>query len=161
MRSSASSSLLLPAIQAAREAARRIQCQNNENQFSKGILNYENTYKGLPPMAVAWTTLECEALYGGPGKCMPGDWYDTYGWYTAIGPFIEEKAWADSIDFTVPFNNPKNASARRTLLPMHACPSDIGLQRNEFDSPIWARIRTNYVVNAGNTTYGQYDWGNV
>jgi prepilin-type N-terminal cleavage/methylation domain-containing protein/prepilin-type processing-associated H-X9-DG protein len=155
--------LLLPAIQAAREAARRIQCQNNINQFSKGFLNYENTYKGFPPVAVAWTTAECDILYGGPNKCMaPGtmtDWYDTHGWYTAVGAFIEEKSWADSIDFTVPYLHTKNAKARRTFLPMHACPSDMGLQRNEFDSDNFARIRTNYVVNGGNTTYGQYDWG--
>jgi prepilin-type N-terminal cleavage/methylation domain-containing protein/prepilin-type processing-associated H-X9-DG protein len=153
--------LLLPAIQAAREAARRVQCQNNLNQLSKSILLYENSYKGLPPMAIVWTTPDCDTLYGGPGTCLPGNWYDTHGWYTLIAPFIEDKNWADSIDFTVPFENPKNVKARKTILPMHACPSDIGIQHDEFNSDQWARLRTNYVVNAGNTTYGQYDWGSA
>ena len=46
--------LLLPAIQAAREAARRSQCWNNLNQLAKGHLNYESTFKGFPPMADTW-----------------------------------------------------------------------------------------------------------
>ena len=49
--------------------------------------------------------------------------------------------------------------ARRTFLPIHICPSDIGPQRSEWDD-VYARVRTNYVVNAGNTVYGQYWIGN-
>ena len=44
-------------------------------------------------------------------------------------------------------------------MPMYACPSDIGLQRNEWPIRTWARIRGNYVANAGNTCYGQFDIG--
>src|SRR5262245_25996247 len=85
--------LLLPAIQAAREAARRSQCMNNLGQLTKGMLNYESTYKGFPPMAQAFLTTECEQIYGGPGHCLPGNWYDSHGWYSMIAPFIEENAW--------------------------------------------------------------------
>jgi prepilin-type processing-associated H-X9-DG protein len=46
------------------------------------------------------------------------------------------------------------------MLKIHECPSDIGLQPNEWPPSngfaFWARTRTNYVVNAGNTVYGQY-----
>jgi prepilin-type N-terminal cleavage/methylation domain-containing protein len=148
--------LLLPAIQAAREAARRSQCLNNLNQLSKGMLNYESTYKGLPPSSQTWTTPQCTEVYG---MCGPGDWYDGHGWYSLIGPYIEENAWADSIRYDISFSRTENATARRTFLQIHRCPSDIGLQRNEFDNAQWARIRTNYVVNGGNTVYGQYNWG--
>jgi prepilin-type N-terminal cleavage/methylation domain-containing protein/prepilin-type processing-associated H-X9-DG protein len=157
--------LLLPAVQAAREAARRAQCLNNLNQFAKAMHNYESTYKGFPPMAHAWTPEQVAELYDPAG---PGGWYDGHGWYSLIGPFIEENAWAALIDYTRSFSWAPSGSdataphfrARTTLLKIHECPSDIGLQRNEWppspDFAYWARTRTNYVVNAGNTVYGQY-----
>jgi len=159
--------LLLPAIQAAREAARRTQCQTNIGQFSKAFLNYENTYKGFPPMAQAWTidghsaVKQCMDLYG--GMCVVPGWYDGHGWYSLIGPYIEESAWADTINFKKSFSDPLNEQARRAGLgiKLHSCPSDIGIQRNEWDQNMWARTRTNYVMNAGNTVYGQFDWNNI
>jgi prepilin-type N-terminal cleavage/methylation domain-containing protein/prepilin-type processing-associated H-X9-DG protein len=152
--------LLLPAIQAAREAARRSQCLNNLNQLSKGMLNYESSYKGFPPMAHAWTGPQVTELYG---TFTAGGWYDGHGWYSLIGPFIEENAWASLINYKQSFSYAPNGlasphyRARTTFLNIHACPSDLGVQRNEWDSATWARTRTNYVVNAGNTVYGQYN----
>lgn len=150
--------LLLPAVQAARESARRTQCLNKLKQLSLAMLNYEGAQGGFPPMAQAWTNEDMTRLYSVPG---PAPWYDAHGWYSMIGPYIEENAWADLIDFDASFSSPVNLQARRTILQIHACPSDIGIQRNEWLSSTWARVRTNYVVNAGNTNYGQYTWGSV
>src|SRR5216110_1645579 len=75
--------LLLPAIQAARESARRSQCQNNLKQISLAMINYDNAKHRLPPAAAF-----------GPGDPLPpgapGAWYDEHGWYTEIGPYIGE-----------------------------------------------------------------------
>jgi len=52
-----------------------------------------------------------------------------------------------------------NEAARKVFMSVYACPSDMGLQKNEWHRPSWARVRANYVVNAGNTCYGQYAIG--
>ncbi|HEY4232128.1 MAG TPA: DUF1559 domain-containing protein [Lacipirellulaceae bacterium] len=155
--------LLLPAIQAAREAARRSECANKIRQLSVAMLNFENTNKGFPPMALSWTHQDLIDRYvtkfKGP---MPmGDWYDDHGWYSLIARYIEEGNWYDTIDFTKSFTDVANAKPRRVFIPLHSCPSDLGLQRNEWDSDLYARIRTNYKVNAGNTVYGQFEWDSV
>ena len=146
--------LLLPAVQSAREAARRIQCTNNLKQLGLGMLNYESAMQGFPTGAASWTVAD----YSGRG---PGSWYDDHGWYSQIGGFIEQQAWHDSIDFEVSFSHANNQLARKTKMEMFACPSDMGLVENEWESPTWARIRANYVVNFGNTTYGQIPKGGV
>ena len=86
--------LLLPAIQAAREAARRSQCANNIRQNSIAMLNYENGKKKLarvrciarndpPPLVRRWVT-------------SAGRMTITRG--SPIAPYIEEQAWFDSLD---------------------------------------------------------------
>jgi prepilin-type N-terminal cleavage/methylation domain-containing protein/prepilin-type processing-associated H-X9-DG protein len=152
--------LLLPAIQAAREAARRSQCINNLRQLGIAMLNYEGSKKGLPPMALSWTDDEMNDRYStGSGLPAGAHWYDDHGWYIPLMPYIEEQGLADLVNPDKAFSDVSNLAARQTFLPIHACPSDIGLQRNEWDRPNWARVRSNYVVNAGNTVYGQHNLG--
>jgi prepilin-type N-terminal cleavage/methylation domain-containing protein/prepilin-type processing-associated H-X9-DG protein len=140
--------LLLPAINAAREAGRRAKCQNQLKQLSLAMINFENNRGGFPSMAMGWV--------GHPLHLnTPGSWYDDHGWYSQIGEFIEEKGIGKWINTTVSLSDVSNAFARRYKNGLFACPSDKGLQRNEWDSDNWARIRGNYVVNAGNTNYGQ------
>jgi prepilin-type N-terminal cleavage/methylation domain-containing protein len=143
--------LLLPAIQAAREAARRTQCVNNLRQLSLAMLNYESAKKGLPPFAKFWWNL-ADAPGGYTGG--PGGWYDDHGWYVPLMPYIEQTQLTQIGNPKVSLSAPVNRAVRTAMIPMHACPSDIGLQRNEWGNDNWARVRTNYVVNAGNTTYG-------
>lgn len=151
-------SMLLPAVQSARESARRSQCLNNVKQLSLAALNYETAHGGLPTMSEAWTQAEYREIYQGS---RPGTWYDGHGWYSKVGGHLDYQAWFEQIDFTISFSDADNRPARTAFLPIHSCPSDIGIQRNEWPSPTWSRVRTNYVVNAGNTVYGQYEWGGV
>jgi prepilin-type N-terminal cleavage/methylation domain-containing protein len=147
--------LLLPAVQAAREAARRTRCANNLKQLSLAMAEYEEKLGGFPPAAISWTWKDYQ------DRGAPGDWYDDHGWYSQIGPYIEQQGWHDSIDFSVSFSAAVNDTPRRYMISLFACPSDIGIQRNEWNSNVWARVRANYVVNFGNTNYGQTDKAGV
>jgi prepilin-type N-terminal cleavage/methylation domain-containing protein len=145
--------LLLPAIQAAREAARRSQCMNNIRQLSEAMMNYESGKKGLPPLALNANAQQYDDRYNPDG---PGDWYDDHGWYVPVLPYIEQAGVVNAGNPKSPLSHAVNRPARTTFLQVHTCPSDIGIQRNEWGSSTWSRIRTNYVANAGNTTYGGY-----
>jgi prepilin-type N-terminal cleavage/methylation domain-containing protein/prepilin-type processing-associated H-X9-DG protein len=160
--------LLLPAIQAAREAARRQSCCNNLTQISKAMLSFESAKKGLPPMAYSWP-----GNAAGPGQAnVPnqpggGDWYDGHGWFSLVATYVGFEAWASRINYTVAFSghgDAGNEEARKETLNIKVfeCPSDIGIQANNtWPVPAFARCRQNYVVNAGNTIYRQIDFGGV
>jgi len=117
------------------------------------MLNYESSKKGFPPMALTWTRDEYLARY----KAAPGSWVDDCGWYLPVAPYIEQGGISALANLSKSFSDAGNRPARTAFIQIHACPSDIGLQRNEWSRPDWARVRSNYVVNAGNTVYGQHD----
>src|ERR1700704_1172169 len=72
--------LLLPAVQSAREAARRTQCTNNLKNLAIGLHNYHDTYKAFPP-----------------GFDFGDWWVATWGWSYHTLPFIEERALHDQL----------------------------------------------------------------
>lgn len=135
--------LLLPAVQKVREAANRAKCMNNLKQFGLAMHNYHDAMGSLPHGAKRK-----------PNGAGPGAWYDDHGWYSVIGPYIEQGGWHQMIDYKKSFSDAANLVARQTLIPLFGCPSD-GLKKNEWTSPTWARVRGNYAVNFGNTNYGQ------
>ncbi len=98
--------LLLPAVQAAREAARRMQCSNNLRQIGLALHNYEATYKSLPP---AYT--------------VDANGQKLHSWRTLILPFIEQKALYDQIDLSKPWNDPVNAPFSKMAIQAYECPS--------------------------------------
>ena len=141
--------LVMPAVQGARAAARRTQCANNVRQLAIAFTSHAETNGAYPPFALTWDHAEYLQRCAGPGS-----WYDDHGWYTPLGPFIEQVAWYDSIRLDKSFSDVVNQAARRTKIAVYGCPDD-GLKENEWNSATWARIRGNYVVNAGNTNFGQ------
>jgi prepilin-type N-terminal cleavage/methylation domain-containing protein/prepilin-type processing-associated H-X9-DG protein len=135
--------LLLPAVQAAREAARRSQCSNNLKQLGLAMHNYHDTYKTLPV-----------GCYG----CCWGTWK------VAVLPYIEQQALADQYmegpkcDDSV--SNRYGAAGNLPVttaqgLSAFYCPSDMP------NSPIGDIQSHNYAVNFGNTSYGQGTVGGV
>ncbi len=80
--------LLLPAVQAAREAARRMQCSNNLKQMGLGMHNYHDVYNRLPMGLVG----------GGPGQPSGSPNDDGFGWGCAILPFMEQQTVYDRVN---------------------------------------------------------------
>ncbi|MBN1853785.1 MAG: DUF1559 domain-containing protein, partial [Pirellulales bacterium] len=105
--------LLLPAVQAAREAARRSQCGNNLKQIGLAILNYESAYKTFPPGGI--TLGPCCGTKSGTS------------WPISILPQMEEQPLFDQYNFNAFNEDPENMVVRETKLVKYTCPSDEGL----------------------------------
>ena len=102
--------LLLPAVQAAREAARRSQCLSSIRQLGLACLNYESAKKRYP----AALYYEDNSQYAQP-----------YGYIAICTPYMEEQALRDLIDFTVRWDFPPNDArgVGTTVIPFVKCPS--------------------------------------
>lgn len=108
--------LLLPAVQSAREASRRMKCANNLKQIGLALHHYAETNNSFP---AAWRGYDDEepdkpCVYGDPG----------WGWAAAILPFMENGNLADLADLNLPVGDEKNLKARETFLASYRCPSD-------------------------------------
>jgi prepilin-type N-terminal cleavage/methylation domain-containing protein len=136
--------LLLPAINAAREAGRRAQCQNNVKQMALAVLNYENATGVFPP--------SCSFKNQDPGT--PA--YAKDNWVVYILPFTEHSEIFKQINHNLPMADASNAAARGRIIPEMLCPSDT-FNRKPFNGSAgqqtggmgdnWAR--GNYAANGG------------
>jgi prepilin-type N-terminal cleavage/methylation domain-containing protein len=110
--------LLLPAIQSAREAARRTACSNNTKQVGLAIASYQLA-KGVFP---ASNSSEL------PASASTSDWqfFRNHSWASVILPYAEEKSLHQLIDFSKSSLNKANASAASTIVRMYRCPSYAG-----------------------------------
>ncbi len=100
--------LLLPALMAARETARCMQCKNNLREIGIAIQQYHDSVKRFP-----------EAWRATPDK------YTGYSWAVALLPYLEESDLAKSINTKLPIGAPQNEAARNADLTIMRCPSDI------------------------------------
>jgi len=87
--------LLLPAVQAAREAARRSQCSNKFKQIGVALHNYHDSHGQFPPMAIHAGALHAPNFYPGQVRNIT--------LHLLILPFMEEKEIYDRMDFRLPF----------------------------------------------------------
>ena len=106
-------SLLLPAVQASREAARRSQCVNNLMQISLAAKNYETTHEVLPPGTVNPT---------GPIANTPLGYH--HNWISQLLPYLEQKNVNRHINFNVGVYDPANSTVRAVGISTLNCPSD-------------------------------------
>ena len=110
--------LLLPAVQQAREAARRAQCKNNLMQLGLALHNYQMAFEVLPP-GVSNTT--------GPVLNRPEGYH--MGWLSQILPYIEQQNAYQKIDFTQGVYSEANQPVRAHIIPILTCPSNPSLHR--------------------------------
>jgi prepilin-type N-terminal cleavage/methylation domain-containing protein/prepilin-type processing-associated H-X9-DG protein len=101
--------LLLPAVQAAREAARRSQCKNNVKQLTLACLNYESAKRYYPKAS--------QRLGADPN--LRADW----GWLTVALPYFEQGTLFSQIDQTVNWYAPTNEKVVMSPLAISRCPS--------------------------------------
>ncbi|MBC8871206.1 MAG: DUF1559 domain-containing protein [Planctomycetes bacterium] len=99
--------LLLPAIQAAREAARRMSCHNNLKQIGLAMQNYESTYGTFPPSLTL------------PASGLGSSWSAQ----ARILPYVEQEAAYDDIDFSLSYNAAPQVKVLR--IPTYLCPSEV------------------------------------
>jgi prepilin-type N-terminal cleavage/methylation domain-containing protein/prepilin-type processing-associated H-X9-DG protein len=107
--------LLLPAVQAARESARRCQCVNNLLQLGIALQSYETAHEVLPPGVVNDK---------GPVQNTPAGYH--FGWLVQILPYIEQKSLYNHIDKRVGLYAGVNSSVRGVGVRTFVCPSDPG-----------------------------------
>jgi prepilin-type N-terminal cleavage/methylation domain-containing protein/prepilin-type processing-associated H-X9-DG protein len=148
--------LLLPAVQSAREAARRAQCTNNLKQIALGMHNYHDSFQSLPP---------------GAKSCCWGTWL------LFMLPYVEQQAMYNAWNFgggieyyqtSLPYdvggylryNGVANITVSSARVAGYMCPSDpqniskSGIGRTINNIPFLVASQ-NYVVNYGNTTTAQ------
>ncbi len=104
-------SLLLPAVQAAREAARKVACKNNLHQVGLALHGYHNTHRSLPTGCIEWRG------WGDPPT------HRQFAWSAFLLPFLEQQPLHDRVDFSIPFDDPRNAETAGTRLQVFECPS--------------------------------------
>ena len=105
--------LLLPAVQAAREAARRMQCSNNMKQIGLAIHNYEGAYRSVPGLRFTHATITPN----------PAPDWTTGGWMAPILPFLEQAGLAETYNSSVDWHDILNEAAISQIVPTFKCPS--------------------------------------
>ena len=139
-------SLLLPAVQQAREAARRTQCRNNLKQIGLALHNYHGALQVFPPGYVDRN--------GNPNLTPDNDLGPGWGWATFLLPYLDQSNVYDQINVNQAIGTGMNTQVSLTSLPALQCPSDgqqdpFAAYDSSFSTPIATVAHSNYVANNG------------
>src|SRR5262245_2120539 len=106
--------MLLPAVQAAREAARRIQCQSHQKQLALGVQNYSDSLRAYPASGIVDTDIPSYDSKSG----------SMISWAVLILPFIQQKNLHEQFNFKVSVLAQPAADPQAAQVPVFRCPSD-------------------------------------
>lgn len=139
-------SLLLPAVQQARESARRTACRNNLKQLVLALHNYQSTHAVLPPGYLHKADLSVS-----PANLLG------YAWGTMIQPQLEQSALYDEFDVHEPVFAEINLTPRERHLAVFLCPSDPYSEgsfvvRDDTVTPVEQYAAASYAANWGPST---------
>ena len=152
--------LLLPAVNSAREAARRVHCINNLKQLALACRTYHDAHERFPPAGV-WPKHLGADQFNLTSSLGPN-------WVIMVLPFLEEQSLFDSFNTKTAITRAANRESRGKELTVMKCPSDFGHEvryegrgNSSLDGDNWAR--GNYAANVANCGLGgiaeRYAWG--
>src|SRR5262245_13802893 len=135
--------LLLPAVQAARESARRTQCLNNVKQLGLAMTAFHDSYKFLPPSAIA-TGATARSKLNIPGTSV-------HGWGMFLYPYIEQKALYDQYKWDQDWFSAANKVPREQFIQGLVCPTTPDSNRTDSSTTngvAWTSAPSDYSINS-------------
>ncbi|MFK7821746.1 MAG: DUF1559 domain-containing protein [Planctomycetaceae bacterium] len=153
-------SLLLPAVQQAREAARRTQCKNNLKQLGLALHNYHDVHNAFPAGYYSWGTTDGSAPASMQMDPTTWDAGPGWGWTYSLLPFLDQSRVFERLPGSSPIWDPAFERLIQTQIPGLICPSSSGpsgpfVLKDENDDPLLIDDRTvtvgrsNYVASHG------------
>lgn len=136
--------LLLPAVQAARESARRTQCKNQLKQLGLALQNYHDRIRAFPAGYMS-------ALDSGGNEVGPG-----WGWGAALLGDLEQTSLQAQLNFNLDIGDPTNAVPRAVAVATFRCPSELHSPQFTVDATSVTVGYGNYVGVNGNGGVGDF-----
>jgi prepilin-type N-terminal cleavage/methylation domain-containing protein len=133
-------SLSLPAVQSARESARRTACSSNLRQMGVALVTYESARRAFPPGS--------DAISG-----------RIHAWSSFILPFLEEAGVAGRMNYALPWNHDANIAVADTIVPIYLCPS--GIERYPGKQDYGGVLGTAVVLSEGDTRPAGWAHGGI
>src|SRR4051794_18511180 len=116
--------LLLPAVQAAREAVRRMQCSNNLKQVGLALHSYEGATGSFPSGVISTLANPSWTIPAGNCNAAPPELGPGWGLFALAAPYLEQSALHNSLNFSLSIPDPANSTVRGIKVSVYVCLSD-------------------------------------
>jgi prepilin-type N-terminal cleavage/methylation domain-containing protein/prepilin-type processing-associated H-X9-DG protein len=150
--------LLLPAVQSAREAARRAHCSNNFKQVALALHSYFDSHGSFPIGGLLLDPPTLPARPSPPTGLQPrcaihGPIPNSRSWAFGPLPYLEQRTLYDTLNLDLSTYSAENETTVRTKVSAYLCPSD--MYSNQEPGTVFERVKGNVAANWGNSHYYQ------